>query len=48
MLVRIFLVTSPDFHRIFGRAKLPVGLDLRWDTALRNSQDLTGAPSQPK
>jgi len=30
-----------------GLEKL-VGLDLRWDTALRDFQNPTGAPSQPK
>jgi hypothetical protein len=44
MLVGILLVTSPDVHRIFGRAKLPAGLGIRWDTALRKYFDAGDKP----
>ena len=37
-VVRVEELRYPTFHRIFGRAELPVGLDLRWDTALRDFQ----------
>jgi hypothetical protein len=38
LLVDIRQLRHSTFHRIFSRAELPVGLDLRWDTALRDFQ----------
>jgi hypothetical protein len=39
---------SRRFNASLAGLKKPVGLDLRWDTALRDFQNPTGAPSQPK
>jgi hypothetical protein len=50
---RVMAVTNgqlrhPTFHRIFGRAELPVGLNLPWDTVLRDFQIQLELRSQPK
>jgi hypothetical protein len=38
MLVNYSWLRHSTFHRIFSRAELPVRLNLRWDTALRDFQ----------